>query len=87
MILTDSGSVYQIAHKNGANDKVVKMQGLKNIVKIAVGFNHVLALKKVYRPPFIEWTTEMVTEFYSNLGFEECNSAIINSKIKAIDLL
>ena len=87
VLLTESGSVYQLAHKNSATDKVVKIQGLKNIVKLAAGFNHMLALKKVYRPAFIDWTTEMVTEFFSKQGFEECNSAIINTKIKARDLL
>ena len=55
-------------------------------MKIAAGPQHILALKKVYRPPFREWSPEMVTEFFTTIGFDPINSAIINMKISAAAL-
>ena len=50
-------------------------------MKIAAGAAHFLALKKVYRQPFKEWTPEMVEKWVSEVGFDGITKVIRFSKI------
>ena len=63
--------------------KAVKKPTLNKIIKISAGTFHFLALKKVYRPPFREWSTEMLCEWIETVGFEEYTNVIVNSKMTA----
>ena len=84
-ILTKDGDVFTVDHnpsKNSKFEKAVK-KNVSSIVKITAGANHFLALKKVYRPPFREWSSEMLQQWMQEVGFEEFVNVIKNSRISA----
>ena len=57
-----------------SNVKAVQKTTLNHIVKIASGTTHFLALKKVIRPPFKEWSNNMIVEWITKIGFDEFSS-------------
>jgi len=87
--LTEGGDVFTIDHnpqKNMVAQKAVKMKFLNRIIKIASGSYHFLALKKVYRPAFKDWTTEMLQKFVVDIGFEDFENIIRNMKLTGAQL-
>ena len=54
----------------------MKKPTLNRIVKIAAGAAHFLALKKVYRPPFSEWTPQMVEQWVKDIDFDSIANVI-----------
>jgi hypothetical protein len=93
LLLSEDGLLFTFDIPNYGIDEEVKnprmffMRKLHNIVKIASGLNHFLALKKVVRPPFAEWTPDMVYNWIEQTSLDFVKNVIKYSKIDGKTLI
>ena len=86
VLLADSGLLYAIdwpkEGKMKAGTREIKpVPKLNNIAQISASFGHVMALRRVESPPFVEWTPEMVGEWMSKIGFSQSYKVCVYGKI------
>jgi alpha-tubulin suppressor-like RCC1 family protein len=95
---TTDGQLFSIDHKtpneltSGKSEKDLKMKllhirKLTHIVKLAAGRFHFLALKKVVRPAFAEWSSQQVYEWISQTKLDFVMNVIKYSKIDGKTLI
>jgi len=95
---TTDGQLFSIDHKypnqltsdrleKDLRIKICHIRKLTHIVKLAAGRNHFLALKKVVRPAFAEWSSEEVYEWISQTKLDFVKNVIKHSKIDGNTLI
>jgi len=81
-LLADSGLLYAIDWKLKTGRREIKpVAKLNHIKSVSASFSHILALRRVISPPFVEWTPEMVGAWMSKIGFSQCHNLCVFGKI------
>jgi hypothetical protein len=93
LLLTKDGLLFSADNVNPAafedhkNFRLTHMKRPTNIVKIAAGPNHFMALKKVIRPAFAEWTPMMIHDWLESTTLGFLQNIIKNSRIDGKTLI
>jgi len=86
VLLTQSGLIHTIDWpkdgklKPGTREIRLNLK-MSHIVTISASFSHIMALKRVESPPFVEWTPEMVGEWMDRIGFPNMSKLCVFGKI------